>query len=390
MPGGHQRSLAGRAARASSSAGRGAAGGLPPDAGDAIMLPCLALDGRIIWVSIPRRTFLSGGLGAAALTAVAAATGPPPVGAAAVRLHAPRTAPSALSPVEHLEQLRRVLVDADNLHGSGCVIPAVQGQIQMIRQLREGCKGSDRRALLVMQAKYAEFAGWLRQDSRDFRAAQYWLDRSLEWSCAGGDRELSTYVMARKSQLAGDMSDAVSAVDLADAAAGMARKRSRLKATAAVYGAHGYALAGQRSNCLRAIDRGRAIAESLDDGSPWAAWLDASYIEVQRARCLTTLGDHAGAAEVFRQAIAELPPSYRRDRGVYLAREALAYAAAREPEQAADAGMQAVAIAQDMQSGRVVGELAQVGVRLAPWSALRVVTDFQDALAGVLPAEKVN
>jgi hypothetical protein len=138
----------------------------------------------------------------------------------------------------------------------------------MVRQLRERCRGSDRQALLVMQAKYAEFAGWLHQDAREFRDAQYWLDRSFEWSCAGTDRELSTYVMARKSQLAGDMSDATSAVDLAGAAAGMARKQSRLKATAAVYGAHGYALDGNRAECLRTIDRGREIAENLDDDSP--------------------------------------------------------------------------------------------------------------------------
>jgi hypothetical protein len=41
--------------------------------GDDFILPCRASDGRIIWVSIPRRTFLSGSLSAAALATVAAA-----------------------------------------------------------------------------------------------------------------------------------------------------------------------------------------------------------------------------------------------------------------------------------------------------------------------------
>ena len=58
------------------------AGPCPDDAamrgGDEIVLPCRTLDGRIIWVSIPRRTFLSGGLGAAALAAIAAANPGPP------------------------------------------------------------------------------------------------------------------------------------------------------------------------------------------------------------------------------------------------------------------------------------------------------------------------
>jgi len=362
----------------------------PDDAKDALVIPCRALDGRITWVSIPRRALLSGGLGAATLAAIGAATGPRPPNAAVVRLHAPSASAGDLSPVEHLEQLRRTLIDADNLHGSGCVIPAVLGQIQMISQLRGGCRGTDRRQLLVMQAKYAEFAGWLHQDSRDFCVARYWLDRSLEWSCAAADRELSTFVMARKSQLAGDMSDAVDAVDLAAAAGRMARKQSRLKATAEVFGAHGYALAGQRSECLRTIDRAQEAAASLDDESPWASWLDTSYVEVQRGRCLTILGDHAVAASVFRQAIQGLASTFRRDRGVYLARAALAHAGARDPEQAADAAIQALAIAQDTRSGRVAAELAQVSVSLAHWATLPAVVSFRDALTTVLPAEGMN
>ena len=369
------------------------AGPCPDDAamrgGDEIVLPCRTLDGRIIWVSIPRRTFLSGGLGAAALAAIAAAN-PGPSGSSVATL---RTAAVAeMNPIETLRQLRRALIDADNLLGAGAVLPAVHGQIQVIRHLRADRRGADRQALLALQAQYVEFAGWLHQDARDFQAAGFWLDRALEWSHAAADREMATYVIARKSQLAGDMRDAISAVDLAAAAGGMARKASRLKATAATYGAHGYALAGQRTACLRAIDGARELVGHLDDNpeSPWATWLDGAYIDVQRGRCLSALGDHAKAATVFQQAIRDLPPAFRRDRGVYLAREALAHAGAREPEQAAAVGMQAVAIAHDTQSGRVIDELAQVGAGLAPWATLPAVADFQDALTSVLPTERTG
>jgi tetratricopeptide (TPR) repeat protein len=362
------------------------AGPRPDDAaiqdGSEIVLPCRALDGRIIWVSIPRRTFLSGGLGTAALAAIATATGPSPLS---------KKLPTAAA-AETLRQLKRALIDADNLFGPDAVLPAVHSQIQVIRQLRADRRGADRQTLLTMQAQYAEFAGWLHQDARDFQTAGFWLDRALEWSQAAADREMTTYVMARKSQLAGDMSDATSAIDLASAAGGMARKGSRLKATAATYGAHGYALAGQRTACLRAIDRAREMADCLDDNpkSPWATWLDCAYIDVQRGRCLSALGDHAKAATVFQQAIRDLPPAFRRDRGVYLAREALAHTGAHEPEQAAGIGMQAVAIAHDTHSGRVIEELARVGTGLAPWAALPAVADFQDALTSVLPTERTG
>ena len=369
------------------------AGPGPDDAamqgGDEIVLPCRTLDGRIIWVAIARRTFLSGGLGAAALAAIAAAN-PGPSGAPAATLRT--AAATGMDPIETLRQLRRALIDADNLLGAGAVLPAVHGQIQVIRQLRADRRGADRQALLTLQAQYAEFVGWLHQDARDFHAAGYWLDRALELSHAAADREMATYVMARKSQLAGDMGDATDAIDLAGAAGGMARKASRLKATAATYGAHGYALADQRTACMRTIDGAREMAASLDadPASPWATWLDGAYVDVQRGRCLSALGDHAKAATVFQQAIRDLPPAFRRDRGVYLAREALAHAGAREPEQAAAAGMQAVAIAHDTQSGRVIDELAQVGTGLAPWATLPAVADFQDALTSVLPTERTG
>jgi tetratricopeptide (TPR) repeat protein len=355
--------------------------------GSQIVLPCRALDGRILWVSIPRRTFMSGGLSAAALAAIATPPASGPFGARLRTVAAPET-----NPIETLRQLRRALIDADNLFGPAGVLPAVLGQIQVIRQLRADRRGADRQSLLTMQAEYAEFAGWLHQDARDFPAAGFWLDRALEWSHAASDREMATYVMARKSQLAGDMGDAASAIDLASAAGGMARKRSRLKATAATYGAHGYALAGQRTACLRAIDGAREMAGRLQDNpeSPWATWLDGAYVDVQRGRCLSALGEHAQAATVFQQAIRDLPPSFRRDRGVYLAREALAHAGAREPEQAAGVGMQAVAIAHDTQSGRVIDELARVGASLEPWAALPAVADFQDALTSVLPTERTG
>jgi tetratricopeptide (TPR) repeat protein len=134
------------------------------------------------------------------------------------------------------------------------------------------------------------------------------------------------------------------------------------------------------------------MAERLDGDSepPWASWLDSSYIEVQRGRCLSALGEHDQAAAVFQQAIRDLPQSFRRDRGVYLARESLAHARARDPEQAADVGMKAIAIAHDTQSGRVINELAQVSAGLAPWAALPAVASFQDALTTVIPAQRTG
>jgi transcriptional regulator with XRE-family HTH domain len=350
---------------------------------DGVAVPCRAADGRIIWLNVPRRTFLLGGIAATA-------------GVAAGPL-SPRTASRPaliagggdLTPVEHLQRMRRMLRDSDNLLGPRHIIPTVHEHIRVIKQLRAGRSGADRQALLTLQVEFAEFAGWLHQDCGDFGQAQYWLDRALEWSHASADPQMTVYVMARKSQMAGDMRDPESAIDLGDAAAAIARPGSRLNAAALTFQAHGYALAGDPLSSLRTLDRARQLAADPDNQKEpgRATWLDQAYVEAQRGRCLEALGDHKQAVTVYQQAIRDLPRPFRRDRGVYLAREAQAYAGTREPEQAATTAMEALAVAEETGSGRIVSELALLDGSLARWASLPAVADFRDALTAVIPQE---
>lgn len=350
---------------------------------DGVAVPCRAADGRIVWVNVPRRTFLLGGIAATAGMA-AGLPNPRAVGRPAL------IASGDLSPVEHLQRMRRMLRDSDNLLGPRHIIPTVHEHIRVIQQLRIGRSGADRRALLSLQVEFAEFAGWLHQDCGDFGQAQYWLDRALEWSHGGADPQMTVYVMARKSQMAGDMRDPESAIDLGDAAAAIARPGSRLHAAALTFQAHGYALAGDPLSSMRTLDQARELAADKDNQKEpgRATWLDEAYVEAQRGRCLSALGNHEQAAAVYQQAIGDLPQPYRRDRGVYLAREAQAYSGTREPEHAATIGMQALAIAEETGSGRIVNELALLDSNLTPWAAeLPAVAAFRNALTAVIPQE---
>ncbi|GAA4638216.1 hypothetical protein GCM10023196_095070 [Actinoallomurus vinaceus] len=222
--------------------------------------------------------------------------------------------------------------------------------------------------------------------------AQHWTDRALEWSQTAGDPEMTAYILARKSQLAGDMRDPDSALDYAEAALELAPPHSRVKAAAAAYAAHAHALAGghSRDAVLRMHDEARDILANLDNDreSPWAVWMDNAYLDVERARCLSLLGKHNDATEIFQQAIKEVPQGFRRDRGVYLAREALAHANAGQPDQAAKAGTAALSIAADTESGRIVHELAHLDTQLSRWQRVPEVVEFRDHLTTTLPQEK--
>ncbi|GAA2255078.1 hypothetical protein GCM10010430_43570 [Kitasatospora cystarginea] len=199
---------------------------------------------------------------------------------------------------------------------------------------------------------------------------------------------MTVYVMARKSQLAGDMKDSLDAVDLAESAQRLARPGSRLSAMSAVYGAHGHALLGDEMASQRAYDQALLLVSRPPDAEVGRGrWLDAAYVEAQQARSLSLLGRHHAAVIGFERAIGALPASYRRDRGVYLARSAVAQLHAGGPEQAAVTASEALSIATVTGSARIFGELAALDALLQPWRSVPEVADFQQSLDSVMLRE---
>ncbi|MGW8378509.1 hypothetical protein [Streptomyces sp. ODS28] len=109
-------------------------------------------------------------------------------------------------------------------------------------------------------------------------------------------------------------------------------------------------------------------------------WLDAAYIEAQRARSLNTLGDFQAAADGFGRAIDNLPADYHRERGVHLARQAVALSGAGEAEEAGRAGLQALHIGVETGSGRITRELARLETGLEKWHSVASVSEFREAM----------
>ncbi|MEV1244367.1 hypothetical protein [Nonomuraea sp. NPDC049750] len=128
--------------------------------------------------------------------------------------------------------------------------------------MRQVYQGVDAAELLYVQTQFAELCGWLYQDAGDFRSAQFWTDRALEWSHATGVPDLTTFVLAQKSQLAGDMRDGGTAVDRAQAATAQARPETRLGAIAATKAAYGFALMGDKANADRTLDQAHELLSS--------------------------------------------------------------------------------------------------------------------------------
>jgi tetratricopeptide (TPR) repeat protein/transcriptional regulator with XRE-family HTH domain len=353
-------------------------------------VPARLRDGSVIFVALDRRAMLRGGVGLGAAAALGMGTPAAADSGAVPGLARPARAAAAYSgtPIEYLRRARRLLIDNDNLLGPRSAVQSVREHIDVIKDLRREAKGVDRDSLMELQTQYAEFASWLYQDLGDFDRAEFWLDRAFQWSHTVGDGDLTSYVMSRKAQLAGEKRDLVDVVDLAEAAQRMARPRSRLAAVARTYESYGHALRGADSDSERAIEDVRnALDRVSSDTTPWGVWLNEQYVDVHRAQGLEVLGRHAQAAEVFTNAIEALPDGYHRDRGVYLARAAIAHAGADAPEQAAAVGLQALTVANDTGSGRIVRELVRLDEALVPWQRQPEVADFRENFDLVLAHE---
>jgi tetratricopeptide (TPR) repeat protein len=301
---------------------------------------------------------------------------------------APRTVPEAalgldVDLVEHFQQMKNVLMDNDNIFGANSAILSVREQIGALRQLQQSYRGASRQKLLHIQTQFADLCGWLYQDSGDYRASTYWSGRALEWSHMCDDHNSIAFILARRSQLAGDMEDPAEAIDAAEAALKIApQKVGRTAAVAMTYAAHGHALRQDIKNCERSYTMAQDLVGQLkeDPVSPWALFLDHSYIEVQRARSLTFLGEYGAAVESFQKTISCLPHGYRRDCGVYLAREAVAHIGNGDVEQASSVGLRALAIGAETGSARIIGELKCLDTALGRFSTTSNAANFHNAL----------
>jgi hypothetical protein len=223
---------------------------------------------------------------------------------------------------------------------------------------------------LQVGARYAEFASWLNQDSGNTRAATHWSDRAMEWTQEASNPLMVSYVLVRKADQAAASRDAARTMGLAQSALQQRRRlTSRGRAVAFQQLAVGYALAGNEVACQRALDGSAQLAErsqqEQDEGP--GRYCTPAYVEIQRAAAWIELGRPERAIPLFEHSLARLPSVHRRDRGVYLARLASAYALSGSPDLSVRNGWEAVSVAQATGSRRITTELGQLRARLAPW-----------------------
>jgi tetratricopeptide (TPR) repeat protein len=289
-----------------------------------------------------------------------------------------------------LDEQWHALVKIDNLLGPRHALVGVRMQLDIIEILLRDIRPPARRQVLHLAAKYAESAAWLCEDSGDNAAARRWTGRSMEWAIEADDQQMVAWSLFRRSQQATTAGDAAQVAGLAAAAQRQADGMpAPARAAILQQRAHAYALDGDETSCQKTIDKALALAAGPDDpgdaSSGHGSFCTPGYLEMQRGMCWLRLNRPTKAITAFDTAVRSMPAVYRRDHGVALSGQATALAAAGKPEQAALAASQALGIAQDSGSGRILNMVIALADHLLPYGYLEAVAELQAALPGTPP-----
>jgi tetratricopeptide (TPR) repeat protein len=122
------------------------------------------------------------------------------------------------------------------------------------------------------------------------------------------------------------------------------------------------------------------VARPDEDPADLTAYCSPSYIGMEAANCLSTLGRFDAAVATYERSLQTWPDALRRDQGLCLARLTLAYAGREDIEQASVAGMRAIDVVRSATSGRALSELRRARVRLAPWRRRAEVSELSDRI----------
>jgi transcriptional regulator with XRE-family HTH domain len=215
------------------------------------------------------------------------------------------------------------------------LLPALIAQTHTLRELSAHADARTRQELLVLGSRYAEYVGWLVQETGNDEAALWWTGRAVQLATAGGDSALAGYALVRRALVTMYQDDAVQTVALA-ARADSSSLPPRIRGLAAQREAQGHALAGDHSACMRALDRARTLMaqDSGSEGPVIGTMHLPDPVGMVTGWCLVDLGRPGEAGEHLDRQLALVSQDALRTRVRYGVRRALAYASAGEIDHA--------------------------------------------------------
>jgi tetratricopeptide (TPR) repeat protein len=190
--------------------------------------------------------------------------------------------------------------------------------------------------LLILGSRYAEYTGWLAQETGNDLAALRWTRRAADLANAADDTGFAAYGLVRHALVTLYRDDARQTVQLASRAQASCLP-PRIRGLAAAREAQGHAIGADYNSAMRALDRASILLSTVaaDTEQPVIGTGNvADPVEMIRGWCLYDLGRPSDAAKIIERQLATIPRNATRARARYAARRALSCAVAGDIDQA--------------------------------------------------------
>lgn len=210
------------------------------------------------------------------------------------------------------------------------LVPVLSGQLTVIQKVVAHANHRTSQPLLIIASRYAEYTGWLVQETGTDLGALRWTRLAIDLANAAGDSHFAAYGLVRHALMTMYRGDAGQTTQLAERAQASALP-PRIRGLAAAREAQGHAIAGDYNSTMHALDRASALLSiaTPDAGQPVIGTANlVDPAEMVRGWCLYDLGRPRDAARIINRQLATIPEGATRAQARYGVRRALAHAAA--------------------------------------------------------------
>ncbi|WP_155886260.1 hypothetical protein [Actinoalloteichus caeruleus] len=284
--------------------------------------------------------------------------------------------------VEHIAHLRRL----DHRYGSGRVREQV---VQVLHReantvMHGSYSESTGKALLDAVAQASWLAASMAADVGRHSLAQRYYIQTLNLAMGAGNRLYAANVLSHMSRFTVQLGLAAVAeherlcharqgVALARAGQSVANGKATPVLSSLLHAveARGHALSGDTTATRTAVLKAERHYERarIDEEPAWLAFYAEAELAADLGRCLRDVGDPDQGASLIKQALDTYEPWRVRSRCFVQADLALAHLASRDLEQAASVGRDAVRMARQVSSNRVLDRLRMLQRRVRPLSS---------------------
>lgn len=229
-------------------------------------------------------------------------------------------------------------------------------------------RGSVRERFFSATADLSHLAGWMAYDVGDTKSGLRYLQQALRFSNEVGDYARVAEMFAGMSHQASFMRSPDVAIDFADGAHTNAKKSGIviLEVESFVMSAHGFAIKGDSIKSREAM-RGAEQSFKRADLSAipeWLRYFDEAYMSAKFAHCFRELGNFK-EAEVFARRSLDMSEGYDRGRLFNTALLASILADQGAIDEACVLSLDALTMAEKMQSDRTNKYLSEVAQKLS-------------------------